>query len=60
MTVKRHSLPNRDVRVTSVRPSISDMTLQRRERRNGPTGDIAKRACCRYQSLVLYLLVQRG
>ena len=30
------SLPKRDVRVTSVYPSISDMTLQRREGRKGP------------------------
>jgi hypothetical protein len=30
------SLPKRDVRVTSVYPSISDMMLQRHERRNGP------------------------
>ena len=35
-----HSLPKRDVRVTSVNPSISDMILQRRERRNGPNSDI--------------------
>ena len=36
--------------------------LRRRRYRceNDPTGDIAKRAFCRYQSLVLYLLVQRG
>jgi hypothetical protein len=27
--------PNNDVRVTSVRPSISDIALHRRERRNG-------------------------
>ena len=32
-TLKGQSLPKRDVRVTSVRPSISDMILQRRERR---------------------------
>ena len=29
-----------DVRVTSVYPSIADMMLRRRERRNGPQGDI--------------------
>ena len=34
------SLPKRDVSVTSVNPSISDMMLQRRERRNGPNSDI--------------------
>jgi hypothetical protein len=33
-------LPNSDVRVTSVHPSISDITLYRRERRNGSTTDL--------------------
>jgi hypothetical protein len=33
------SLPNSDVRVTSVHPSISDITLYRRQRRNGPCVD---------------------
>jgi hypothetical protein len=36
MSAVGHSLPNRDVRVTSVQPSISDLMLRRRERRNGP------------------------
>jgi hypothetical protein len=33
-------LPKRDVRAASVFPSTSDIMLQRRERRNGPTSDI--------------------
>src|SRR5271155_4477312 len=33
------SLPNSDVRVASVHPSISDMMLHRRERREGPVSD---------------------
>jgi hypothetical protein len=40
MSAVGHSLPNRDVRVTSVQPSISDLMLRRRERRNGPISDI--------------------
>ena len=42
--------------------TIKKERLRRRRYRceNDPTGDIAKRAYCRYQSLVLYLLVQRG
>ena len=42
MSVWGQSLPKRDVHVTSVHPSISDMMLQRRERRNGPLGDVAR------------------
>src|SRR6202035_4649513 len=36
----RQLAPNCDVCVASVYPSISDMMLQRRKRRNGPQGDI--------------------
>ena len=39
MSLLGQSLPKRDVRVKSVHPSISDMMLQRRERRNGPCVD---------------------
>jgi hypothetical protein len=39
MSAVGHSLPNRDVRVTSVQPSISDLMLRRRERRNGPISE---------------------
>jgi len=38
------TLPKRDARDTSVYPSISDMTLRRRERRNGPCVDGSKLA----------------
>ena len=34
------SLPKRDVSVTSVNPSTSDMTSRRRQRRNGPQADV--------------------
>jgi hypothetical protein len=40
MSEMGQSLPNCDVRVTSVHPSISDMILQHHERRNGPKGDL--------------------
>jgi hypothetical protein len=40
MSVKGQSLPKRDVRVTSVYLSISDMTLRCRERREGPQTDL--------------------
>jgi hypothetical protein len=36
MSAAGQSLLDCDVRVTSVHPSISDIMLQRRERRNGP------------------------
>ena len=39
MSARGQSLPKCDVRVTSVHSSISDMTLQRGERRNGPGAD---------------------
>jgi len=35
-----HSLPKRDVRSASVHPSISDITLHRRERRKGLRADL--------------------
>ena len=35
------SLPKRDVSVTSVNPSTSDMTSRRRQRRNGPLAVIS-------------------
>jgi hypothetical protein len=40
MSESAQSLPNCDVRVASVHPSISDIMLQRRERRNGPGADV--------------------
>jgi hypothetical protein len=36
-------LPNSDVRIASVHPSMSDTTLHRRERRKGPITDIGSR-----------------
>jgi hypothetical protein len=41
-----HLRLKRDVRVTSAYPSISDMTWQRLERRNGPTTDIGRTNFC--------------
>jgi hypothetical protein len=38
-----HSLPNCDVRVESAHPSISDIMLHHRERRNGPRTTVALR-----------------
>jgi hypothetical protein len=40
MSEMGQSLPNCDVRVASVHPSISDIMLQRRKRRNGPIAAI--------------------
>ena len=47
------TLPKRDVRVTSVYPSIAGMTLQRRERRKVPFSDL-----CAANKLVSGALVQ--
>ena len=38
MSVMGQSLPNRDVRIASVCPPISDIILRRRERREGSYG----------------------
>ena len=53
MSLLGQSLPKRDVRVKSVHPSISDMMLQRRERRNGPCVDGSELARAFFTSAVL-------
>jgi hypothetical protein len=40
MSEMGYSLPDCDVRVASVHPSISDIMRQRRERRNGPISEV--------------------
>ena len=49
------SLPKRYVPVTSVYPSISDMILRRRERGNGPRGDIHPLPSTPATGVVLFL-----
>jgi hypothetical protein len=51
------------VRTTRVHPpkAFGGYGMRQRKRPVGARcSDVPKRACCRYQSLVLYLLVQRG
>ena len=54
MSERGQSLPKRDVRVTSVCPSISDIILQRPERRDGPHSQYARPYRYRYAGLYNY------